>query len=97
MPQVLTDEWRDTLGLDAYEIHSLLVHTLGNLTLTGYNPELSNRSYGEKRRLFLNSNLAMNRNIAEEAEWGPEQIRSRAERLARVLSRYGPGPVEQSS
>ena len=55
MPQVLTDEWRDTLGLDAYEIHSLLLHTLGNLTLTGYNPELSNRSFSGKRRLFQNS------------------------------------------
>ena len=96
MPQVLTDEWRDALGPNAYEIHSLLLHTLGNLTLTGYNPELSNRSFSEKRRLFQNSNLAMNKEIAEEAEWGPEQIRSRAERLAARAINIWPGPAEQS-
>ena len=96
MPQVLTDEWRDALGSDAYEIHSLLLHTLGNLTLTGYNPELSNRSFSEKRRLFQNSNLAMNRKIAEEAEWGPEQIRSRAQLLAARAIKIWPGPVERT-
>lgn len=96
MPQQLTDEWRDALGPNAYSIHSLLLHTLGNLTLTGYNPELSNRSYSEKRRLFQKSNLAMNRKIAEDAEWGPEQIRSRAERLAVRAIKIWPGPIEQS-
>ena len=70
------------------------MHTLGNLTLTGYNPELSNRPFNEKRRLFQSSNLAMNREIADETEWGPEQIRSRAERLAARAKAIWPGPVE---
>ena len=96
MPQELTDEWRDALGPDANAIHTGLLHTLGNLTLTGYNPELSNRPFSEKRRLFKNSNLAMNREIAEEAEWGPEQIRSRAERLAARAIKIWPGPVERT-
>ena len=96
MPQELTDEWRDALGPDANAIHTGLLHTLGNLTLTGYNPELSNRSFSEKRRLFKDSNLAMNREIAEEAEWGPEQIRSRAERLATRAIKIWPGPVERA-
>ncbi len=92
MPQELTDDWRDALGLGANEIHTRLLHTLGNLTLTGYNPELSNRSFNDKRRLFLDSNLAMNREIAEEVEWGPEQIRARAERLAAKAIEIWPGP-----
>ena len=96
MPRTLTDEWRDALGPDAIAIHTRLLHTLGNLTLTGYNPELSNRSFSEKRRLFQNSNLAMNKEIAEEAEWGPEQIRSRAERLAARAINLWPEPVEQT-
>ena len=94
MPQDLTDEWREALGPDAESIHSMLLHTLGNLTLTGYNPELSNRPFNEKRRLFQDSNLAMNREIGEEVEWGPEQIRSRAERLAGRAIAIWPGPAE---
>ena len=93
MPRDLTDEWRDALGPAANQIHARLLHTLGNLTLTGYNPELSNRPFSEKRRLFQNSNLAMNKQIAEEAEWGPEQIRSRGERLAARAIKIWPGPV----
>ena len=97
MPRDLTDEWRDALGPDANEIHVRLLHTLGNLTLTGYNPELSNRPFSEKRRLFQKkSNLAMSKEIAEEAEWGPEQIRSRAERLAARAIKIWPGPVERA-
>ena len=94
MPQDLTDEWREALGPDAESIHGILLHTLGNLTLTGYNPELSNRPFNEKRGFFQGSNLAMNREIGEEVEWGPEQIRSRAERLAVRAIAIWPGPAE---
>ena len=96
MPQQLTDDWRDGLGPDANSIHDRLLHTLGNLTLTGYNPELSNLPFREKRRFYQDSNLAMNREIAEEAEWGAEQIRSRAERLAARAIEIWPGPMERT-
>ena len=96
MPQNLTSEWIDALGPNANEMHARLLHTLGNLTLTGYNPELSNRPFSEKRRLFQDSNLAMNKEIAEEAEWGPEQIRSRVERLATRAMEIWPGPLERT-
>ena len=52
MPQTLTPEWVQELGDDAPEHHARLLHTLGNLTLTGYNPDLSNRLYVEKRELL---------------------------------------------
>ena len=94
MPQDLTEEWRDALGSDADTIHTRLLHTLGNLTLTGYNPELSNRPFSDKPPFFRDSNIGMNREIAEEAEWGPEQIRSRAERLALRAIELWPGPEE---
>ena len=97
MPQKLTDEWRNTLGVDAEAVHTRLLHTLGNLTLTGYNPELSNQPFGSKRRLFQDSNLAMNKAIAEEITWGVEQIRSRASRLAIRAIRIWPGPLDQTS
>ena len=81
---------------DPSAIHARLLHTLGNLTITGYNPELSNRPFSEKRRLFQDSNLAMNKEIAEEVEWGPERIRSRAERLAARAIEIWPGPLERT-
>ena len=93
MPQGLTEDG-GALGPDGDAIHSRFLHTLGNLTLTGYNPELSNSPFAEKRRRLADSNLALNREIAEEAEWGPEQILDRAERLTAQAVSIWPGPVE---
>ena len=45
MPQTLTDFWRDHLGEDWETAHALWLHTLGNLTLTGYNSEMSNDDF----------------------------------------------------
>lgn len=98
MPQNLNGEWREALGSEnADAIHRQLVHTLGNLTLTGYNPELSDRPFRDKRTYLADSNIAMNRDIAEEADWGPEQIRARAERLAERAIEIWPGPSEATS
>ena len=44
MPQTLTEEWKSELGEDWQQKHDLYLHTLGNLTLTAYNSELSNNS-----------------------------------------------------
>jgi Protein of unknown function DUF262/Protein of unknown function (DUF1524) len=41
MPQTLTPEWYEMLGANAAEIHAEWLHTIGNLTLTGYNPSLA--------------------------------------------------------
>lgn len=51
MPQnaLASAEWRETLGPDCERIHEELVNTLGNLTLTAYNPELSDASFTEKK------------------------------------------------
>ena len=97
MPQKLTEQWRNALGPNADAIHARFLHTLGNLTLTGYNPELSNGPFAEKRRRLADSNLALNREIAEEAEWGPEQIRERAEQLAARAVEIWPGPVRRTT
>ena len=94
MPQELTDEWRGALGPEADSIHSKLVHTLGNLTLTGYNPEMSNRPFASKRHTFQNSSLSMNKEIGTETEWGPEQITSRVHQLANRAIEIWPGPMK---
>jgi uncharacterized protein with ParB-like and HNH nuclease domain len=49
MPQTLTPDWKKELGENWTEIHEKYLHTLGNITLTGYNSEYSNRPFIEKR------------------------------------------------
>ena len=51
MPQnpELSAQWRSALGPDWEAVHETWLHTLGNLTLTGYNPEYGDRPFSEKR------------------------------------------------
>jgi uncharacterized protein with ParB-like and HNH nuclease domain len=81
MPQSLTPEWHEALGPEAIVIHRDWLHTIGNLTLSGYNPELSNRSYSEKRGLFALSHFELNRDFARYETWGRNEIRERANLL----------------
>lgn len=96
MPQTLSEEWKAHLGEKAADIHSRLLHTLGNLTLTGYNSELSCRPFKEKLELaeggFLSSPLALNRRIREQTRWGEEQIRVRGAQLAEAVLKVWPEP-----
>ncbi|MFE6233750.1 DUF262 domain-containing protein [Cellulosimicrobium sp. NPDC057862] len=97
LPQSLTTEWRTALdiplsGTDP-EVEAAL-HTLGNLTLTGYNSELSNRPWAHKRSLLSDSGLAMNRAVASLPAWNLTEIRRRAEALAAQIIELWPGPDE---
>lgn len=78
MPQTLTPEWIAELGDDAQENHARLLHTIGNLTLTCYNPDLSNRPYSEKRTLLKNSHFELNRHFDQVEHWTPTAIEARA-------------------
>jgi alkylated DNA nucleotide flippase Atl1 len=100
LPQTLTPDWRRTLGEDLQQdedlaqVHEALVHTLGNLTLTGYNSKLSNSSFAVKRAQLAKSGLSMNQDLTELSRWGRPEIRTRADRLAgRVISIW-PGPTD---
>lgn len=50
MPQSkkLSDKWIKALGDNWKEVHNVYLHTIGNLTLTGYNSEMSNKFFIEK-------------------------------------------------
>jgi uncharacterized protein with ParB-like and HNH nuclease domain len=48
LPQTLTDSWRNHLGEDWAQTHELYLHVIGNLTLTGYNSELSNAPFEDQ-------------------------------------------------
>ncbi|GGP13224.1 DUF262 domain-containing protein [Nonomuraea glycinis] len=99
LPQNPTESWLNGLageGDDPRLMHRQLVHTLGNLTLTGYNPELGNTPFEQKRELFRGSGIAMNQKIAQHDKWGKEEILARAEELADRAIEIWPGPDESS-
>lgn len=91
MPQNenLPDKWKEGLGENWKELHSRYLHTLGNLTLTGYNLELSDRPFLEKRDIeggFANSPLRLNKGLGQLDRWDEDEIKKRAERLAELAS-----------
>lgn len=92
MPQTLTPEWELTLGPEGLKQSAEWLHTVGNLTLTGYNPELSNKTYAEKRKIFLLSHFELNRYFADCELWGLLQIRERATALFKIALKMWPRP-----
>ncbi|GAA9064553.1 DUF262 and DUF1524 domain-containing protein [Helicobacter pylori] len=85
MPQKLTEEWERDLGENFQEIHDKYLHTIGNLTLTGYNPEYSNKSFQEKQGMekgFKDSPLKLNQGLRDLESFDEEEIKKRANDLA---------------
>lgn len=98
LPQSMTQEWRDMLAEEVAgdetveELHTTLVHTLGNLSLTAYNSKLANDGFAAKKKILADSGLTMNRGIAESARWGAKEIRDRGRALAEQALKIWPGP-----
>ncbi|HQD59068.1 MAG TPA: DUF262 and DUF1524 domain-containing protein, partial [Bacteroidales bacterium] len=79
-------DWRQALGSDWEKIQQKYVHTIGNLTLTGYNTEYSDKFFTEKRDMkggFRESPLKLNRGLANLDTWNEETILQRAENLSK--------------
>ncbi|MGC4806736.1 GmrSD restriction endonuclease domain-containing protein [Micromonospora sp. DT233] len=102
LPQTLTDDWRQLLAADLEpgenldEVHEALLHTLGNLTLTGYNPELGNKPFAAKRDRLRQSGVRLSQQITDQARWGRPEIHARADALAERVIASWPGPTEQA-
>ncbi|MGB3403542.1 MAG: HNH endonuclease family protein [Microcoleaceae cyanobacterium] len=90
MPQKLTKEWKDSLGKGSSTLHKKWLHTLGNLTLTGYNSELSNKSFELKLIELKQSNISLNKYFQNIEIWNEESIQKRAEYLAEIAIQVGP-------
>lgn len=85
MPQTLSLEWQKDLGENFQAIHDKYLHTIGNLTLTGYNQEYSNKSFQEKRDMekgFKQSPLRLNQSLKDLESFGEKEIEKRANDLA---------------
>jgi len=87
MPQNenLSEAWKIELGVDWESIQNTYLHTLGNLTLTGYNSEYGDKPFIEKKNMkggFLESPLKLNREVALVDHWNELAIIARADSLA---------------
>lgn len=87
MPQNdnLSETWKAELGPEWERVQQSLLHTLGNLTLTRYNSEYSDRPFKEKRDMdggFKVSPLKLNAGLGQLDCWNEETIKSRAAKLA---------------
>jgi predicted transport protein len=87
MPQNenLSYEWKQELGENWKEVHDKYLHTIGNLTLTGYNSELSDRPFKEKRDMkggFKDSPIRLNNYLAKLDNWNEQEIIKRAKALS---------------
>ena len=81
----LSATWREALGPEWRRVQETWLHTLGNLTLTGYNAEYSDRPFGEKRDMkggFKESPLRLNEGLGTLETWNEATIKMRAKRLA---------------
>ncbi|PWC18963.1 DUF262 and DUF1524 domain-containing protein [Brenneria corticis] len=87
--------WKAALGEEWQRVWETWRHTLGNLTLTGYNSEYSNRSFAEKRDMdggFKYSHLRVNDGLASLDVWNEETLLARAKKMAEQASNVWPNP-----
>ena len=97
MPQNknLSSEWQADLGADWHEVQKKYLHTIGNLTLTAYNSEMSDRPFREKMNMpggFKESALRLNKYIVLLNEWNEKHIQERANMLAKKAESIWPYP-----
>lgn len=90
MPQSITKWWEQQLGDTWQEDHELLLNTLGNLTLTAYNSEMSNDPFPKKQARLSDSHVGLNAYFSDLARWDRDAIHKRSRALARLALNVWP-------
>ncbi|MDR3290100.1 MAG: DUF262 domain-containing HNH endonuclease family protein [Rickettsiales bacterium] len=83
-PQTLTSDWKKYFGDELGYIENDYLHTIGNLTLTGNNGTLSNKSFEKKKEEYKESNIKITRDLSNYEKWNLENIKKRATVLADI-------------
>ena len=85
MPQRLNNDWRLEVK-NADKINEQLGGTIGNLTLTMYNQEMSNKIFSDKKEYYSKSNVSLTREIPERYDqWNKDTILDRTKDLSNEL------------
>lgn len=95
MPQTLTPKWKIDLGKDSDETFKIYKDTIGNLTLTKYNPELSNSSFDDKKVIYNDSNIKITRGVSSYDKWDRDTIVNRANDLFNIAQNIWELPVDK--
>ena len=95
----LSPKWREALGEEWQRIQRTWLHTLGNLTLTAYNSDYSDRAFAEKRDMpdapekgLKQSPLKLNQGLGVLESWNEDTIKIRAGKLAEIGVGVWPAP-----
>lgn len=95
MPQTLSDDWKKALGDDWERIHQYYLHTMANLTLTGYNSQYSNLTFIQKRDMekgFKESAYRLNTYVRSCEKWTEDELLKRQTDLFNVVLSLWPMP-----
>lgn len=95
LPQTLNESWVEALGSRAEAIHAEWLHRPGNLSLSGYNPELWNHPFKKKRERYAQSNIVLTRELASYDRWTDQEILKRGTQLGREAAQIWIGPKEK--
>ena len=102
MPQTLNQDWKTDLGIEADIIHDIYLHTLGNLTLTGYNSEYQNKCFVEKKECqdregnyigYKHTPIKISHSLADLNQWNEAEITKRCKSLVAILNQIWKYPV----
>lgn len=88
MPQNKDNEdWRREIGENFDVVYDRYLHTLGNLSLTGYNSELSDKKFKEKVDMIKAKSkfVVLNQDVVDKQNWNEKTITARADRLSSKL------------
>jgi uncharacterized protein with ParB-like and HNH nuclease domain len=97
MPQTLNEAWKNELGLDPEKVHTTLINTFGNLTLTGYNSEMGNLPFSKKKAQLENTHIELNRWILQQTSWGAVEVEKRAKVLLDIANKIWLAPSDMIS
>ena len=87
IPQTPTKEWENILKDDTDEVYKKYIHTIGNLTITGYNSEYSNKSFTVKKEMvggFKDSSFKLNILLSEYENFTKKELLERQNFLSHV-------------
>ena len=94
MPQTLTAKWKIYLTKETMANYESALHRLGNLALTHYNGEMSNKEFKDKKQIYQSTNFYYTKQITEYDEWQISEINKRTQILAEAALKIWQLPAE---
>ena len=94
MPQTLNTTWKIYLSKETMQNYETALHRLGNLTLTNYNPELSNKSFAEKKKVYKGEHYYYTTQIEQYDQWQIAEINQRSKMLAEEAKKIWSLPAQ---